>query len=267
MKKITYSVLAALLLSPVASATLLTNPSDPRTWQGATINTFAGLFAQTNAQIIANNLLDDGNFDPTGYVAGSLIQYNGGLPTLGASGTSLDLPNNASVNDATYNYVVSANNPAFAANAIDQHWIQTNNTIGATIWDLGFQASKAAVFNTIDHGPLPQESIESTVYLSNDKVNWTQAVTERVWLEGIYSDTSVLWDGFVYAVGTGTNSTFRYASVIWGGPGALHADGDNEINGIMGLQENFSGNPVPEAHTWLLLGLGFAGLRYIRRSV
>ena len=103
--------------------------------------------------------------------------------------------------------------------------MQTSGVIGETVWDLGFQASKAAVFNTIDHGPIPQEAIESTVYLSNDQINWIQAVTERVWLEGFVANTDVLWDGFTYAVGTGTGQTFRYASIIHGGPGALISDG------------------------------------------
>ncbi|MCK5662916.1 MAG: PEP-CTERM sorting domain-containing protein, partial [Thiotrichaceae bacterium] len=129
----------------------------------------------------------------------------------------------------------------------------------------GFSATKAAVFNTIDHGPLPGEAIESTVYLSNDKITWTQGVTERVWLEGIYSDTSVLWDGFGYAVGTGTNDTFRYASVIWGGPGALISDGDNEINAIMGLTGDFTQHTVPEPSILALFSLGLAGLGFSRR--
>ena len=141
------------------------------------------------------------------------------------------------------------------------------NTVGNAVWDLGFQATKAAIFNTIDHGPLPQEAIESTVYLSNDQVTWVQAVTERVWMEGIYSDTSVLWDGFAYAVGTPTNETFRYASIIWGGPGGLQADGDNEINGVMGLRGDFTPPPttVPEPTTLALLGFALAGLGATRR--
>lgn len=265
--KLVYLSAAALLFSQSATATLLSDPNDARSWQGATVNTFATLFGKTKADVIAENLLDDGNFDPTGYVSGTLTKYNGGAPTSGNYGTSLDQPNNVSGNDSTYNYSFSGVGANVGANAVDQHWIQTNNTIGATVWDFGFNATKAAVFNTIDHGPLPQESIESTVYLSNDQINWTQAVTERVWLEGIYSDTSVLWDGFVYAVGTGTNATFRYASVIWGGPGSLHADGDNEINGIMGLKDNFTGNPtVPEPEIIGLLALALIGAGLSKRS-
>ena len=65
---------------------------------------------------------------------------------------------------------------------------------------------------------MPQEAIESTVYLSNDMTTWTQAVVERVWLEGFMPITGIQWDGFVYAVGTGTADTFRYASIIWAAP-------------------------------------------------
>ncbi len=63
---------------------------------------------------------------------------------------------------------------------------------------------------------MPQEAIESTVFLSNDRLTWTQAVTQRVWLEGFMPITGIPWDGFTYAVGTPTSDTFRYASIIWG---------------------------------------------------
>ena len=47
---------------------------------------------------------------------------------------------------------------------------------------------------------------------------------------------------------------------IHGGPGALQSDGDDEINGVMGLQANFQPPPVPEPGTLLLFGLGAAAL-------
>ena len=89
-------------------------------------------------------------------------------------------------------------------------------------------------------------------------------MVERVWLEGFEANTGILWDGYTYAVGTGTTDTFRYASVIWGGPGALIADGDNEINGIMGLKDDFT-QDVPEPSALALLGFGMLMLR-LRKS-
>lgn len=258
----------ATLTTCNAYASLVTNPNDSRSWQEASVGTFAQLFygantAMTRQQVIDHQLLDDGYFDPRGYLAGSLIRLNGiniaGNSSWGNGGVSLDAPNQTQPGvDSSYAYTFDSNiSYAQAANAVDNLWVQTDNVVGNTVFDLGFQATKAAVFNTLDHGPLPLEAIESTVYLSNDMIHWQQAVTERIWLEGIYGDTSVLWDGFAYAVGTANGSTFRYASIIWGGPGALQADGDNEINGIMGLQSNYTPiSDIPEPATSYLLGLG-----------
>ena len=264
--KHTFGVLFCVV-SAASQAALVTSESDARIWQGARVGTFAQLYfgadTQANRQkVVDNKLLDAGNFDAAGYVAGSLIKYNGttingGIAaTLGTYGSSRDQTNvNNGADQGTYNYDYNGIGAKFGGDNIDQHWIQTDNVIGNTVWDLGFQANKAAIFNSIDHGPLPLEAIESTVYLSNDLIDWVQSVTERVWMEGIYGDTSVLWDGFVYSVGTGTNSTFRYASVIWGGPGGLQADGDNEINGVMGLDSGFNGSNVPEPDGFALVGL------------
>jgi hypothetical protein len=255
-----------LVASFGAHAALLTDPNDPRSWQGANVGTFAQLFfgantAATRQQVIDGNLLDDGVFNSAGYLAGTLTHSVGQYSNQGG-GTSTD-----STGTGSYSYVCCGA-PATrfdAANAIDNRWFQTSGVIGETVWDLGFQATKAAVFNTIDHPPLPQEAIEATVYLSNDQITWVQAVTQRVWLEGFQPNTGILWDGFTYAVGTPSQDTFRYASIIWGGPGALIADGDNEINGIMGLKSDFTPN-VPEPNLVWLLTAGLAGLGLVRRK-
>ncbi len=256
----------ALLMATSASAATVTDPDDLRSWQGATVGTFAQLFygANTlaNRQLVVNNqLLDDGIFNLAGATAAAMIQ--GG----GATGQSLDTTGTGS-----YGYTTPGGTSAFAGGTVDDFWVQTSGIVGNNIWDLGAPATKAAIFNTIDHGPLPLEAIESTVYLSNDKVTWKAAVTQKVWLEGFKLNTGILWDGYVYAVGTDTLDAFRYASIIWGGPGGLQADGDNEINGILGLDADFtpvsSDTPIPAALPLLASGfaaLGFAG-RKLRRT-
>lgn len=246
-------------------AALVTNPNDPRTWQAADVGTFANLYygsdTPANRQLVIDNqLLDDGIFNATGYTAATLMSTPWTISGGGCLGTS------TGTTAGDYSYSCNGSNVFTNANSIDNLWFQTSGTVGQTVFDLGNPSSKAAIFNSIDHGPLPQEAIESTVYLSNDLTNWTQAVTERVWLEGFNPNLGVQWDGFVYAVGTGTNSTFRYASIIWGGPGALISDGDNEINGVMGLNSNYTPS-VPEPATLLLMLSGVAGVYFMRKRV
>lgn len=262
-----FASVAALAMTQLAQAALVTDPDDARSWQGASVGTFATLYYGSNTLanrqlVVANKLLDDSIFDATGYVASTLVKSVGQY-SLQGGGTSTDLTGTGGY---AYTCCGAAPSRFDAANAIDNLWMQTSGVIGETVWDLGFQATKAAVFNTIDHGPLPQEAIESTVYLSNDQITWTQGVVERVWLEGFQPNLGIQWDGFVYAVGTGTTDTFRFASIVWGGPGALIGDGDNEINGILGTRADFT-TPVPEPSTWALMALGLVCLgRYARRN-
>ena len=203
-------------------------------------------------------MLDDGLF---GFANATAATLTPGSTVLGTGGYSLDTT-------GTGSFAYNIGGDQFTnANQIDNRWIQTSGTIGATVFDLGAPSTGAAIFNTIDHGPLPQEAIESTVYLSNDQTNWTQAKVERVWLEGFDPILGIKWDGFVYAVGTGTNSTFRYASITHGGPGALISDGDDEINGVLGLNRDFTPSGVPDGGSTLaLLGLALGGVAAARRK-
>jgi len=249
------------LLSNGAFSAPVTDPDDPRSWQGATVGTFAELYfgADTPAnrqQVIDNQMLDDGLFDASTGVVADLIKCVG---CISGGGTSLDLTGTGG-----YDYSTGGLTLDQAGDGVDNLWLQTGNVVGDAVWDLGASAPKAAIFNTIDHGPLPQEAIEATVYLSNNMIDWQLAVTERVWLEGFMTNTGILWDGFTYSVGTADNTNFRYASIIWGGPGALISDGDNEINGVMALGRDFE--PVPEPGlVGLMLG-GLLGLGLSRRK-
>ena len=121
---------------------------------------------------------------------------------------------------------------ATAGNARDYYWVQnygsnfTNNAALDQPWvgnvfDLGGQANQAVVFPVIDHGPLPWEAIEYTVYLTNTPgstslADWTLAVLDSVYLEGWQADGGLLGsiaDGFTTVWKLPGNQTFRYVSV------------------------------------------------------
>jgi PEP-CTERM motif len=261
MKKIMFLAGLSMMFVQQTHASLLTDANDARSWQGANVGTFAQLYYGANTLanrqlVIDNKLLDDGVFNTAGYSPAKLIANSNGGGCLGTSSDTTGI--------GGYGYSCGGGAISTYADSIDNLWFQTDGEVGKTVFDFGFQASTAIVFNTIDHGPLPDESIESTVYLSNDQINWVQAVTERVWLEGFNTNTGIQWDGFTYAVGTGTNDTFRYASVIHGGPGALEDDGDNELNGLLGARADYTS--VPEPSSFMLMLLGALGL-YMQRKI
>lgn len=247
------SAVAVLSVAGGAFGVIVTDPNDPRSFQGATVGTFATLYfgsdtLATRQQVVDAQLLDDGIFDPLGYRPGSLLATPWALNNQGNSGHSFDLTGTGSF-DFTY---TDGGNLFDAANGIDNRWFQSSRNIGDTVFDFGRGVLNAAVFPVIDHGPLPQEAIESTVYLSNDLINWQQAHVLRVFLEGFQQNTAILWDGFTYVVGTETGESFRYASITAIGPGSLQPNfGDeDEINGLLGF------DAVPAPGTAGLLGLG-----------
>lgn len=246
-------------LAATASAIIVTNPNDPRDWQGATVGTFASLVygsdTPANRQLVVDNqLLDDGRFALNNYQPAQLLHNawsDGGGG--GALGESYDLTGTGS-----YGYGGNGGTVFGNANSIDNTWFQSGNNPGDTVFDLGTASQYAAVFPVIDHGPLPQESIESTVYLSSSPTGpWTQADLKLVFLEGFQPNDGILWDGFSFVVQPQGGGSFRYLSIIHGGPGALWSDGDDEINGVLGL-------PVVPAPAGLGL-LGLAGLVVGRR--
>lgn len=173
-----------------------------------------------------------------------------------------------------------AGSPAANANALDHAWVQDlspNAGIGGIvgsapsqgiIWDLGGQANQAAVFVFVDHGPVPQEVLENTAWLSNNPNaadgDWTQAFLTHVYGAGWSPDPNVS-DGFVAVYQLPSAATFRYVSVTWGGPGSIQRDGDNEIDAVAGLTAGGGGVGTPEPASTLLMGLGLAAVGLMAR--
>ncbi len=251
--------------NPASAAACLTNPGDAvgNAVFGANVGTFIGLGIDPNVTCIENGLWTN----PANFVLGNYVGGAEGFGT-GVDNTVL----------GSYNGVGSA---AANANALDFAWVQdTGNTgtfggaVGGApskgiIWDLGGQANQLAVFVFVDHGPVPGEVLENTAWLSNDPNAvdglWIQANLTHVYGGGWSPDPNIS-DGFVAVYQLSGGATFRYASVTWGGPGAITRDGDNEIDAVGGLTIEGTGvGTVPEPATFGLLGLGVIAMAGLRR--
>jgi len=169
----------------------------------------------------------------------------------------------------SYGYFLPDGGPT-NGDARDYYWVHDSgnqvtidgvaggNPVDGCWFDLGGQANKVVVFPIIDHGPLPEEALEFTVYLSDDLSTWTRAKLETAWDQGWDPDPSIA-DGWTTEYSLASGQTFRYASVVWGGASSIWADGDGEIDAVAGLTEE--GHPVvPEPGTLGLMGLGLAAL-------
>ncbi|HMV66748.1 MAG TPA: hypothetical protein PKA64_07850 [Myxococcota bacterium] len=261
-----YAWLASSLIG-AALAAPVTDPNDPRDWQGASVETFRQLLGLATTQdVIDLDLLDDGAFptyadtslfdaaptDPCPAFAMSINTALYGGQIQGTSGTSYE--------PLGYGYTTYADDLMTyrrRGSCLDWHWIQDGSTnvpaddiLSGNVWDLGGLSNQVAVFPIIDHGPIPGEAIEYTVYLSNDptstvigtngNTDWVEAELVHVYLEGWH--TGWVADGFTTVWKLPGNQLFRYVNVIASGPGAIVQDGDDEIDAVMGL--TIGGDPV-----------------------
>ena len=141
------------------------------------------------------------------------------------------------------------------------------------IFDLGGEGNRVAVFPFTDHAPLPCESLEYSVWLSNspdatlvaepghpDGARWNPAVLTRVFLQGWIPDVASTGqavgaplspnlnnptqrDGLVQVFALPCGLTFRYASIVAGNngnpaPACTFWSFDAELDAVAGLNED-----------------------------
>ncbi len=136
-------------------------------------------------------------------------------------------------------------------NALDHGWVQATDT--PLIFDLGFKSRSALLFPSVDHGPVIYESLESTVWGSNNPdaafpAGWTLAALTKVYEDGFIDsecadesdDYASLWtfpgtDVFQY-IAVHANSSIEIAPYnaednsctdegVW-------CSGDNEVDAV-----------------------------------
>ncbi|MGI0041097.1 MAG: hypothetical protein ACRD94_03935 [Nitrosopumilaceae archaeon] len=255
------------IFTPVLSAyaaPCLTTPTDPPGGVlGATVQTFIDLGINPSVTCIENSLWSD----PSGFTLGSYVKGGDGRGgTIDPTGFNFNLDDLGSF--------------ALHANSRDFYWVQdSGNAIdfggGVTggrpsegiVWDLGAPSNGAAVFVQVDHGPIPDEVLENTAWLSNDPNaadgGWTQAFLDHVYLQGWSADPNIA-DGFVAVYRLPSSQTFQYVSVTHGGPGAVLRDGDNEIDAVSGsIDVVVGGEIIPLDTTSLLLAGAQTGVLWM----
>ena len=272
---------AAAFLTGMAQAALVIDNLDPNytvVFQGASAATFDanGYSVGTGA---ANLKVYTNTFtDPSGLTFGSLINPSS-VTGFGQTTGLLTYAYSSGVGSATngnsrdYGWIQNTAANLTSSAAADKPWL-------GNIFDLGGQANKAVVFPIIDHGPLPHEAIEYTVYLTNlpgstALADWTLAVLDSVYLEGWQADSTALADGFTTVWRLPSGTTFRYVSVAGVGSQAFGGGAANssitgiedEIDAVAGLTEsNTSVNNTPEPGALGLAGVALLALGLARRK-
>ncbi|MCC6668735.1 MAG: putative metal-binding motif-containing protein [Polyangiaceae bacterium] len=148
------------------------------------------------------------------------------------------------------------------------------------VFDLGGPSNKVAIFAQNDHGPQPCESIEYTVYLTDnplakdavedpattgtDPQKWNRAVLQQIFTHGWFttrppSPGNPTWaacgdtanyavedDSFTQVHGLPCGITFRYASIVAGYdgkefPACSYHSQEGEVDAVAGLTEQGTG--------------------------
>ena len=137
----------------------------------------------------------------------------------------------------SYGYVMPSPKRTDSANAIDHHFIQD---VGGTladglVWEMPGQTDTVDLFPSVDHGPVPGEAIESTVW-GFDDLNAPASSWETGDISVVFDKGWSTWISDDYVTRWQFSKPHRYYAAHWGGPRALVSDDDVELDALCAPQ-------------------------------